>query len=269
MMDAADREPIYVTTLGAGARDVLAVHCTMAQSGAWKGVARGLDDVARLTVFDVPGHGRSADWDGQGDFLQSVAEIGLGLLDRPMDLVGHSFGAVVALQIALSAPEQVRTLTLIEPVLMCAAIETEQLAVHDAEAMPLREFMEAGDPESAARHFNAMWSGDGAPEWSELPAPVRAGMIRAIPLVLACDTALYMDVLGITAPGRLEGLRCPVQLIRGGETHVVIGAINDALAARIPGAENKVIPDAGHMVPITHAAQTAKEIRAFFDRHPV
>ncbi len=269
MTDAAGREPIYVTTFGSGARDVLAVHCTMAQSGAWKGVARGLDDVARMTAFDLPGHGRSVDWDGQGDFLDSVAGIGRGLLDRPMDLVGHSFGAVVALQIALSAPDLVRTLTLIEPVLMCAAAGTEALAVHDAEAMPLRVFMEAGDPESAARHFNAMWSGEGAPDWSTLPAPVRAGMIRAIPLVLACDSALYRDVLGITADGRLEGLTCPVQLIRGGETHVVIGAINDALAVRIPGSENKVIPSAGHMVPITHAAQTAEEIRAFFERHPV
>ena len=269
MMDAAVRDPIYVTTLGAGDRDVLAVHCTMAQSGAWKGVARGLDDVARMTVFDVPGHGRSPDWDTQGDFLDCVAGIGRDLLDRPMDLVGHSFGAVVALQIALSAPERVRTLTLIEPVLMCAAAGTDELAVHDADAMPLRDFMDAGDPESAARHFNAMWSGEGAPEWSDLPAPVRAGMVRAIPLVLACDAGLYKDVLGITAEGRLEGLDCPVQLIRGSETHVVIGAINDALAARIPGAENKVIAGAGHMVPITHAAQTAAEIRAIFDRHPV
>ncbi|CAN0585902.1 unnamed protein product, partial [Ectocarpus sp. 12 AP-2014] len=78
--------PVHVTTLGQGPRQALAIHCTMARSGAWKGVARALDDIAEITAFDLPGHGQSADWDGQGDLVAHVADIGRGLIgDGPVD----------------------------------------------------------------------------------------------------------------------------------------------------------------------------------------
>ena len=95
------------------------------------------------------------------------------------------------------------------------------------------------------------------PVWRRLRLLVSRGVLT-----------LVDDSLGFLEPGTLEGLTCPVQLIRGSETHPVIGVINDVLAARLPEAENKIIAGAGHMVPITHAAQTATEIRAFFDRYP-
>ncbi|MGR3805040.1 alpha/beta fold hydrolase [Marinibacterium profundimaris] len=254
--------------MGQGPRQLLALHCTLAQASAWKGVAARLDRIARLTAFDMPGHGRSADWDGQGDYLETVAGIAAGLMEGPMDVVGHSFGATVALWLALTRPELVRSATLIEPVLMCAARGTRALAEHEARLQPTLDALAQGDRATAARRFNAMWADEDAIGWDDLPAPVRAGMTRAIPLVSAAGETLTGDRLGFLAPGRLEGLRCPVQLIRGSDTDPVIGEINDQLAARIPGAENKIIAGAGHMVAITHATQTATEIRAFIDRHP-
>lgn len=268
MKDTGPGASVHVSQFGEGPRQVLALHCTLAQGGAWKGVARGLDRVVTMTAFDLPGHGRSADWDGQGDYLDRTARLGAGLIGAPMDLVGHSFGAVAALRIALTHPDRVRSLTLIEPVLMCAARGSAALADHDTMAAPVFAMLEAGDPEAAARLFNAMWADAGATPWEDLPATARAGMIRAIPVVRATGTTLVDDSLGFLEPGTLEGLTCPVQLIRGSETHPVIGVINDVLAARLPEAENKIIAGAGHMVPITHAAQTATEIRAFFDRYP-
>ena len=50
---------IYWRVDGTGARDVFLIHCTMAHSGAWKGLFPYLADDCRMVSFDMPGHGRS------------------------------------------------------------------------------------------------------------------------------------------------------------------------------------------------------------------
>ncbi|MAC81819.1 MAG: alpha/beta hydrolase [Rhodobacteraceae bacterium] len=260
---------VHVVDLGQGPRAMLALHCTMAYSGAWKGVARALEGQARITAFDLPGHGQSADWDGQGDLVDHVAGIGRGLLGAPMDVIGHSFGAVAALRIALTRPDRVRTLTLVEPVLMGLARDTPEFALHEADSAPMWPLLDAGDVEGAARHFNAMWATEKSPAWEDLPENTRRGMIRAFPLVGQSHPALYDDAADLYGPGRLESLTCPVLLIEGADTHPIIGRIIARLSARIPDCDTCTIPGAGHMVPITHPVRTAAAIRAFLDRHPV
>ena len=44
------------------------LHCSLASSDAWRGVARHLGDGLTMTGFDFRGHGKSADWDGAGDY---------------------------------------------------------------------------------------------------------------------------------------------------------------------------------------------------------
>lgn len=46
-------------------------------------------------------------------------------LGAPVDVIGHSFGATVALRLALERPELVRSLVLVEPVLFAAAKAAE------------------------------------------------------------------------------------------------------------------------------------------------
>ena len=114
-------QEIYWQVLGEGPRRAVAIHCSLAHSGAWKGVAEELRGTLAITAFDLPGHGQSADWDGRGDFVTLTAQIAASFMDGPVDLIGHSVGGVAALQLAFAVPEMVRTLTLIEPVLFAAA----------------------------------------------------------------------------------------------------------------------------------------------------
>lgn len=259
-------QPIHVRLMGEGARDVLAIHCTIAHSGAWKRLASLLSDEATFHAFDMLSHGKSADWDGLGDFQDRNVDAALTLLDRPMDLVGHSFGATVALRVAVERPELVRSLTLIEPVFFAVALQDapELVVEHDKIAKPYQAAMEAGDWPLAARLFNRMWSTGDGPRWPQLPEATRAAMIRGIPVVPACDAALFDDRAGLLAPGVLEGVRMPVMLLRGGQTQRVIGSINDGLAQRIPGAVSHVVEGAGHMLPISHPTETAQRLRSFW-----
>ncbi len=262
--------PLYRTELGRGPRDVLAIHCTLAHSGAWRGLARIMAEDATFHAFDMPSHGRSPDWSPEaGDYQDVGASQAHAILVGPMDLLGHSFGATIALRIAAERPDLVRSLTLIEPVFFAVAQQDapEVLAAHDAEAVPFFEAYRAGDPTLAARLFNRMWS-DG-PRWSDLPEPTRAAMTRAIHVVPACSPSIYDDSAQVLAPGRLDEVTAPVQLLRGSNSHPVIGVVNDGLARRLPNARNDVVDGAGHMLPISHPDETSAYLRSLFAEAPV
>lgn len=256
--------PTFWRTFGHGARDALAIHASLARSDAWAPVAERLADRLRMTAFDLPGHGQSADPAEGADLLTLSARIAASFIERQVDLIGHSFGAVVALRLAIAAPEAIRTLTLIEPVLFAAAEGTPELEAHLQEREPFVRALESGANEEAARLFIETW-GTGQ-EWESLPAERRARMARRIGLIRAADAALYRDSGGILQPDALESLEMPVLLIRGTESPPVMERIAEAIAARLPDVGVATVPGAGHMAPLTHPDQVAGLIGVNLDR---
>lgn len=219
-----------------------------------------LDDLLCAEAFDLPGHGKSPDWEGARDLLLSSAEIAAGL-DGPLDVIGHSFGAVVALRLALSHPLRIRSLTLIEPVLFAAARGTAAYEAQKAMAVPFADMIARGEREAAAQAFTDLW-GTGL-RWEDIPDATRAYFTARIHLIPATDAALFDDASGLLAGAQLEGFKAPVLLIKGQNSPPVIAAIQATLAARLPNAQRVTIKGAGHMAPITHVRETASVIRAF------
>ncbi|MCY1127136.1 alpha/beta hydrolase [Frigidibacter sp. RF13] len=254
--DVVQSTQIFQVRYGAGARRGLALHCSLAHSGAWKGCFAALEEPIAIDAFDLPGHGKSSDWDGRSDYValcRSVAEELIG--EEPVDLIGHSGGAVAALQLALDRPDLVRTLTLIEPVLFAAARGTPEFDAW-AEAMsPYVTALAKGARMEAAESFTRIWGTGTA--WEEIEPRTRAYMADRIHLIAAGDPGLIEDNFGILAEGRLEMLDLPVMIIVGGDSPPVIGAIAEAIAARLPDVGLAEVPGAGHMLPITHPVQVA------------
>ena len=254
--------------LGAGPRRVLALHCTLAFGGAWGGLAKRLGDQLTFVAPDLPSHGLSADWDGQSDFPKTVIDTTLAVMDdTPMDVIGHSFGAMTALRLAARHPEKIRTLMLFEPVFfaIAKADAPETLVDHDRAAQPFRDAVDAGDMMGAARAFNGMWSTERG-LWDSMPERSRLAMARAIHVVPGTVPLLYDDADGIMAPGVLERLQKPVLRARGALTHAAINSTLEGLQARIPGAALEVIPDAGHMAPISHPEAVARAFESLLAR---
>lgn len=252
---------LHVRRFGSG-REVLALHCSLAHGGAWSAVAAHLPGMT-VVAPDLPGHGRSPDWDGRCDFHTLTTWECLELLpEAPVDLIGHSFGATVALRMALERPEAIRTLTLIEPVLFAAARAAEDPAwQQNVEALrPFAESMAAGDREAAAAAFQAVWGG-GVP-FADIPASQRDYIAARIHLIAVMDPMFQQDTAGLLAYGRLEALGLPVLLIEGAKSPPVIAAIQTELARRLPQVTRAVVPDAGHMSPLTHPAEVAARVAA-------
>lgn len=259
--------PVHVRTLGSGARRVLALHCTIAHSGAWSGLAGALDGQASLIAPDMLSHGRSPDWNGQGDFFDLTTEISRGQLSQPMDLIGHSFGAMVALRLAIEHPELVRSAVLIEPVFFAVAKQDapDLFESHEADSRPYKAALAAGDAPLAARLFNRMWgTSENSPRWPDLPDRTRAAMIRGVGVVAAAEGPLFRDSTGLLRSHSMDRASMPVILVRGAASHPIMAAVNAGLRHRLPDASEAVVDGAGHMLPISHPRETANQILEFW-----
>ncbi|WP_099825586.1 alpha/beta fold hydrolase [Oceaniglobus indicus] len=246
---------VFSRAWGSGRRRALALHCALGHSGPWEGLAQALP--LAMTAFDLPGHGQSADWPGGGDYHVACTDIAAAFCDGPTDLIGHSFGATVALRLAVERPDLVRTLTLIEPVFFAAARadHAPEIAGHDRAFAPFVAAVGAGDPMQAARAFTAVWGG--AASFDSLSPRRQQAMADRVPLIVAGAPGIEDDSGGLLTPGRIEGITAPVLLVRGGASPPVIGAVHRALMARLSDASETIIPKAGHMVALTHPERIA------------
>lgn len=252
---------IYSQTWGTGPQKALLLHCSLASSDAWRGMAAYLGDDLSMTGIDFPGHGRSPDWDGQGDYHVHCTDAAAAALVEPMHLIGHSLGATVALRLAVERPELVTSLTLIEPVFFAAAKGTAALQDHLDETVAFTQACLQNRHADAARIFTEGW-GTGA-SWDDLPATMRQSFADRIRLVGATEGALYQDNAAVVAEGRIEAISCPVLLLEGDQSPEIIAAINGVLKARLARVKQARISGAGHMLPITHPGKVAAQIAAF------
>ena len=96
---------------GNAGRPALALHCMMGSGAGWAEIAARLHDRVTLTAPDLPGHGRTPHVQGAG-YAAATLNAARAVLDRlaassadgRVDLMGHSFGAVLALCLAIEAP---------------------------------------------------------------------------------------------------------------------------------------------------------------------
>ena len=257
------------TSYGHGPRQAVLIHCTLAHAGAWTGLSAHLGDMANMIAFDLPSHGRSDVWTPEaGDTQMLSVNMAADFIDGPVDLIGHSFGATVALRLAVERPDLVRSLVLCEPVFFAIARADDPAGQTQSEA-DMREFMEAldiGDMETAGRSFVDYW--DGAGKWDSLTESARKSVTTQMAFIAAGEATLYEDTAGLIESGALEKIEAPTLLIDGADSPKSMGTINTGLAARIPNATRTIIFGAGHMVPISHPMAVAAEIKAFWRMNP-
>ncbi len=240
----------------------LAVHCAL---GRGRDLGAGLHRLPlATTALDLPGHGASAAWDGFEDYHTACTDAARAGLDQPRIVIGHSLGATVALRLALEAPDLVRALILIEPVLFAAAKDTPEMRAHSAFDARFAALMNAGDYAGAAAGFLDLW-GVGVP-FAAMPQADRTRITAQMPLIAATGAALFDDTAGLLRAGRLEGLDMPVLLLRGTGSPAITRAINAALATRLPHATQAEITGASHMAPVAHPRDVAAQITTFLDR---
>ena len=251
------------------ARPVVALHSSASTGGQWKSLTTAL---AGREVFapDLPGYGRASFRDSTRDDAASLAGDAAAVLrtlgDRALafHLVGHSYGGAVALKIALSHPQRVLSLTLIEPVLfhllpLAGGDEDMRLyrgilGIRDR----LRGAVAAGWPAHGMAAFVDFWNGEGA--WDKADAEQRQRLAAQARAVLRNFTACF----GESWPAEeVAGLTLPLLTISGEASPAVTRRLTDKLVDAARDVTVARLFDAGHMSPLTHPAA----VNALIMRH--
>jgi pimeloyl-ACP methyl ester carboxylesterase len=237
--------------------------CGTASSGAqWRSLTEALAKRRRVLVPDLYGYGETDPWPGEGRFALAheagladavVADAVLAPGRGPLHLVGHSYGAAVALRFAMQ-PERLLSLVLIEPVAF------HLLREDGADPADRRLFQEVtelaslvsnatacGDYCGAMACFVDYWNGDGA--WLRTKPELQAALARRIPKV-ALDFRARMTEL---TPGAAYGrIAVPTLVLCGTRSPRPTQRIAELVAESLPVSRPQRIEGAGHMLPVTH-----------------
>lgn len=110
---------LHVHRLGPVGRapDILALHGLTGHGLRWAAMARAEVPDARILAPDLRGHGRSPwtpPW-GIDAHVADLVELLTAEAPEPVALIGHSYGANIAVHLARAVPERIRELILLDP----------------------------------------------------------------------------------------------------------------------------------------------------------
>jgi pimeloyl-ACP methyl ester carboxylesterase len=186
---------------------------------------------------DRPGHGRSPD--ARQDFETEAPIVADQLLQEPVHLVGHSYGAIVAMLAAARKPDMVRSLTVIEP--PATRVARGNPVVDEWEAEQRALFADPGDdlPALLGRFFEV--AGVQLP----VPAPLPEALERGTRALAGARPPMEAE-LPVT---ELAAAGFPCLVISGGH-QAGYEAVCDVIADGT-SAQRAVISGAAHLVPDT------------------
>ena len=240
-----------------GAPPLVLLHATLSTSGQLAGLVRELAATRRVLALDRRGSGGSRLAPPRPVGVpEHVADV-VALLDAAgvaaAEVVGHSLGGVVALEVAARHPVRVRSVVAFEPPYVAVADGRAGRAMRRVADAVEAAFADAG-PASAARAFIDGIGGQGT--FDAMPERTRAFLSSEGEGALA-DVGLR----GL-APEGLSSIRVPVTLLGAGSSEPFYRAILAALAARIPGSRVVMLDGFRHASPITDPAPVASAILA-------
>lgn len=256
LVSSGDVGPVTAIDDGSGP-NLLVVHPGGSDATTWDGVTRLLADDHRVVRIRrriyVPGadialpHSMAVE---AADIL-AVAE----LLDPPVLLVGHSSGAVAALEAALLDRSAFAGLVLYEPPMPT----TELLA--GAAGARARAALDSGDPVEAMRIHLRDIVRMPADMVDEMFADVhiQAAFAAQAAAQIADDEAI--DALG-AGIDRFAGLGTPTTLIEGDQSPAHLRERLADLAATLPDARVVTLEGQGHIAHLTAPDTLAGAVRA-------
>lgn len=259
----------FIREAGSGPA-VVCLHSNASSSSQWRGLMDTLSPRFRMLAPDCYGAGKSADWSSdqtislndEANFIEPV----LGSAGEPFFLVAHSYGASIALKVALKKPRRVRAMVLYEPTLF-SLIDADSAPPNAADG--IRQAVQAaggalddGDTSRAAKHFIDYWMGPQS--WDNMPDSKKGSIAASVVNVRRWAHALFTEPAELNA---FRALDISVLYMVGKSTTQSALGVARLLTAALPRVEVVAFDGVGHMGPVTHPELVNEVIADFLDRH--
>ena len=250
---------VFYERTGAG-QPILLIHGLGSSVRDWEFQVPAFAPQYEVIAADLRGHGRSAKPRGRYRVPQFAADMAglLRALDvAPAHIVGLSLGGMVALELALSYPDLVRSLIMINsgPEAPASSVR-ERLGLV---GVYLRRV--------ATVRLRGMRRMSEALVGLLLPEPGQATLRRTVSVRWAAnDPRAYLAALraigGWSARARLPTLHCPTLVVAADQDYTPV-AYKAAYCARIPQGELVVIAGSRHLTPLDRPAELNAAILRF------
>ena len=252
---------LHVREAGSGPA-MLLIHGGSIDSESWGPMFGALAADRRVIAYDRRGTSASRDAGASADYAVHAADAAQILRERdaaPADVVGWSSGGLVALTLALDAPEVVRSLVLIEPPFDARKNVTPGFLAAYLRMQLLRRL---GRQERAtdawAGYITSLRSGGST--WADDPnyPEERKRRYRANAETFAVELGASDAHL---SDERLAGLAVPVTVLLGDQSPSWFQRCAKAAERRIPGAQLRTVPGMGHAISLTAPDAAVAAIR--------
>lgn len=263
-------ELLFYRDLGRGGGNrpfLLMIHGDFSDGpGTWERqmTSPTLQDVFRLIVVDRRGAGKSPVFPRPYTIPQEASDC-LAVLDalgiERCHIAGHSYGGLIAWELACLAPERVQSLHLIEaPYLALLPDDPDVVALRDATARVSRHAATWPAHRIAEAFFAALMGEEAVRRIKEKPVWTH--------LVREAQRYGYQQLPASYPLQRLKDLKDrllskkaaapPVVLYTGGRSHPALQNVTRRLHTLVEGARLVFVPEAGHSVQ--HAGDTLERM---------
>ena len=236
-------------------------HCSSASHKEWLPLIETLKTDWQVLAPDFIGYGQSDPWPIDKPFsIEADVKVLLSLARKTkgkIHLVGHSYGAALALEAARKLGDRVKSLTLVEPVSFHLLRIENRREWKDVEKLGVSVLdpVAKGDDRRAAAAFMSYWLGRW--RWWLSPERFKTAIATTIPKV-ALEFSIAIDAQ--TTLADYAEIKAPTLLIVGSKTPPPTRAVIELLGGALPNAQVETLKGAGHMSPFTHPAELNRMI---------
>lgn len=243
-------------------RDVVMLHGWGMNSAVWSEFAQVLAFDYRVTLIDLPGHGRSP-FDGQ-QTLAGWSKACLAAAPPRAVWLGWSLGSMVALQAAHMAPERIVGVMAVAGMPRFAQGEDWPYAMAPRTLDLFIQALEADHTKALERFLALQILGNDMAQETlrrlkrslrERPEPSPEALLQGLELLKSSDLRPL-----------LTELACPTAWLYGDRDTLAPAAASRALEGWLPSASTAVISGAAHTPFLSHPAETRRVVGRFLEQ---